>query len=114
MPHDPIAAHADAFCVVMTTTASEPEAEALARQIVQAQLAACVQVQAIKSFYVWKDQACAEAEWLLLIKSRTAVYPALEAFIRTHHRYETPEIVQLPITAGSADYLQWLARQTGA
>lgn len=104
----------DAFCLVMTTMASEAEAETMARQIVQAQLAACVQVQAIKSFYVWKEQPCAEKEWLLLIKSRAAVYQALEDFIRAHHRYETPEIVQLPITAGSADYLHWLALQTGA
>ena len=86
----------------------------MARQIVQARLAACVQVQAIKSFYVWKEQPCAEKEWLLFIKSRAAVYQALEDFIRAHHRYETPEIVQLPITAGSADYLHWLALQTGA
>jgi periplasmic divalent cation tolerance protein len=104
----------DAFCLVMTTMASEAEAETMARQIVQARLAACVQVQAIKSFYVWKEQPCAEKEWLLLIKSRAAVYQALEDFIRAHHRYETPEIVQLPITAGSADYLHWLALQTGA
>lgn len=104
----------DAFCLVMTTTASETEAETMARQIVQARLAACVQVQAIKSFYVWKEQPCAEKEWLLLIKSRAAVYQALEDFIRAHHRYETPEIVQLPISAGSADYLHWLALQTGA
>lgn len=103
----------DAFCLVMTTTASEAEAETMARQIVQARLAACVQVQAIKSFYVWKEQPCAEQEWLLLIKSRAAVYPALEDFIRAHHRYETPEIVQLPISAGSTDYLRWLALQTG-
>lgn len=104
----------DVFCLVMTTMASEAEAETMARQIVQARLAACVQVQAIKSFYVWKEQPCAEKEWLLLIKSRAAVYQALEDFIRAHHRYETPEIVQLPITAGSADYLHWLALQTGA
>ncbi len=98
----------------MTATASEAEAETLAREIVQAHLAACVQVQAIKSFYVWKEQPCAEKEWLLLIKSRPALYGALEDFIRAHHRYETPEIVQLPITAGSADYLRWLNLQTGA
>lgn len=103
----------EAFCLVMTSTASEAEAQTLAQHIVQARLAACVQVQAIKSFYVWKEQPCAEQEWLLLIKSRTAVYPALEDFIRAQHRYETPEIVQLPITAGSSDYLRWLTLQTG-
>jgi periplasmic divalent cation tolerance protein len=104
---------ADEYCLVMTATASEAEAETLAQQIVQARLAACVQVQAVKSFYVWKEQPCAEKEWLLLIKSRTARYAALEDFIRAHHRYETPEIVQVPVTAGSADYLAWLSQQTG-
>jgi len=102
-----------AFCLVMTTTASEAEAETLAQQIVQARLAACVQVQAVKSFYVWKEQPCAENEWLLLIKTRSGLYPALEGFIRARHSYETPEIVQLPITTGSPDYLDWLAAQTG-
>lgn len=97
----------------MTATASEAEAETLAQQIVQARLAACVQVQAVKSFYVWKGQPCAEKEWLLLIKSRTVCYAALEDFIRARHRYETPEIVRVPITAGSADYLTWLNQQTG-
>jgi periplasmic divalent cation tolerance protein len=101
-----------AFCLVMTSTASEAEAETLAQQMVQARLAACVQVQAIKSFYVWQDTPCATPEWLLLIKTRTAQYPALEAFIRSKHSYELPEIVQLPITAGSADYLGWVAAQT--
>lgn len=101
------------YCLVMTATASETEAETLAQQIVQARLAACVQVQAIKSFYVWKEQPCAEKEWLLLIKSKTACYAALEEFIRARHRYETPEIVQVPITAGSAGYLAWLSQQTG-
>lgn len=106
-------ARAQDYSLVMTATASEAEAETLAQQIVQARLAACVQVQAIKSFYVWKAQPCAEKEWLLLIKSKTACYAALEEFIRARHRYETPEIVQVPIMGGSADYLAWLSQQTG-
>lgn len=97
----------------MTTTASEADAEALAQAMVQARLAACVQVQAVKSFYVWNEASCATPECLLLIKTRTAQYPALEAFIRARHSYELPEVVQLPITAGAADYLGWVAAQTG-
>lgn len=99
---------ASGYCLVQTALSSETEAAALARQIVQARLGACVQVQAIKSFYVWQGQAHEEPEWLLNIKTRSALYPALEAFITEHHPYETPEIVQLPITAGSADYLAWV------
>lgn len=103
------------YCVVQTTLASEAEAAALARQIVQARLGACVQLQAIKSFYVWQNQAHEEAEWQLSIKTRSAHYPALQAFIVAHHPYETPEIVQLPIMAGSAAYLAWVdaGTQTG-
>jgi periplasmic divalent cation tolerance protein len=100
------------YCMVLTTTDSEAHAEALAQQIVQARLGACVQVQSIRSFYVWKGQAHREPEYLLMIKSRSALYPQLQAFIREHHSYETPEIVQLPITAGLPDYLAWIADNT--
>ncbi len=100
-------------CVVQTTLPSETEAHALARAIVQARLGACVQVQAIRSHYVWQERAHDEAEWLLSIKTRGALYPALQAFIRERHPYDTPEILQLPITAGSADYLAWVDTQTG-
>jgi len=99
---------ASPYCVVQTALPTEGDAAALARQIVQARLGACVQVQAIRSFYVWKDEVHDEPEWLLNVKTRSALYPALEAFIAEHHPYETPEIVQLPITAGSADYLAWV------
>lgn len=103
---------AETFCLVMTSVATEAEATELARAVVQARLAACVQLQAIRSFYVWQGEACDEPETLLLIKTRAVLYPALEAFIRARHRYEVPEIVQLPITAGSTPYLGWLAAQT--
>ena len=101
------------YCVVQTALASEAQAEALARLIVGARLGACVQLQPIRSFYRWQNEVRDESEFLLQIKTRQACYPALEAFIRAHHSYETPEIVQLPITAGSADYLQWLQAETG-
>lgn len=100
------------FCVVMTTLESEAQAEALARQIVQARLGACVQVQRIKSFYLWRGEARQEREYLLMIKTRRTLYSPLQDFIRAHHGYETPEIVQLPITAGWPDYLAWVEAST--
>ena len=96
-------------CIVMTTASTEDEAEALGTAIVEAGLAACVQVQRVRSFYHWQGALHREPEWLLFIKTLVARYAVLEAFIRERHSYETPEIVQLPITAGSADYLRWLA-----
>ena len=96
------------YCVVLTTLDDEAKAQTLAQQIVQARLGACVQLQAIKSFYMWRGEARREPEFLLTIKTRSALYGQLQAFIRAHHSYETPEIVQLPITAGWPDYLAWI------
>ena len=101
------------YCVVQTALPSEAQAAELARAIVQARLGACVQVQAIRSFYVWREQAHDEAEWLLSIKTRSALYPQLEAWLQEHHPYDTPEIICLPITAGSAAYLSWVDGNTG-
>jgi periplasmic divalent cation tolerance protein len=100
------------YCVVMTSLAGEAAAQALAQKMVDGQLAACVQLLAATSFYVWQGESRREAEVLLLIKTRTALYPALQTFIRTHHPYETPELLQLPVTAGPEDYLQWLRAGT--
>jgi periplasmic divalent cation tolerance protein len=103
---------APTYCVVQTTLPSEAQAAELARAVVQARLGACVQVQSIRSFYVWQEHAHDETEWLLSIKTRSALYPALEAWLRERHPYETPEIVQLPIAAGSAAYLAWIDANT--
>lgn len=100
------------YCVVQTALPSEAQAAELARAIVQARLGACVQVQAIRSFYVWQERAHDEPEWLLSIKTRSALYPQLEAWLRKHHPYDTPEIIRLSITAGDAAYLAWVDAQT--
>ena len=95
-------------CIVMTSIGTEDEAEALAAAIVEARLAACVQIQRVRSLYVWQGELHREPEWVLQIKTLHTRYAALEAFIRERHSYQTPEIVQVPTTAGSADYLRWL------
>ncbi len=98
--------------VVLTTTESREAASALARGIVDERLAACVQVVPITSVYRWKGTTHEEAETLLLIKTQASLYDRLEAFIQARHSYETPEIVALPIAAGSQSYLDWLAAET--
>jgi len=103
---------ASAYCIVLTTTASQQQAETLARQIVETRLGACVQIQSVKSFYSWQGALCAEPECRLSIKTRRDRYAALAQFISAQHPYDTPEIVQIPITAGSSDYLRWLDEGT--
>lgn len=96
--------------VVLTTTESEADAERLARLLVEAELAACVQVlPRMSSIYRWQGKVEQVGETLLLIKTTRTTYVRLEAAIKQNHSYETPEIIALPVEAGSAEYLNWLA-----
>ena len=101
------------FGIVLTTVATPDDARRLADGLLEKRLAACVQILAIQSAYRWKGAVQREPEQLLLIKTRVALYPAVEAYLRAHHPYEVPEIVRVPIAAGAPDYLRWLAAETG-
>lgn len=98
---------------MLSTTDSLKSAEKIATTIVKEKLAACVNiVPKIKSVYSWKNKICREEEFLLLIKTRSSLYPKLEKRILEIHPYETPEIIQLPIQKGFAGYLNWIVRET--
>lgn len=99
----------DAYLLVLTTVGTRQFATDLAQSIVGARLAACVQMQAVQSVYRWKGEVSNEPEWLLAIKTTEGRYAELERHIRAHHSYETPEIVRLPITGGSREYLNWVS-----
>ncbi len=98
--------------MVMTAVDSEAAAELLARQLVDAQLAACVQVLPVKSFYVWQGDSRREAEHLLLIKTRASLFEQVESFLLAQHPYDTPEILQVPVSGISAAYGRWLLDAT--
>lgn len=102
-------------CTVYVTAATEAEAQEIARTVVSERLAACGNVlPTITSIYHWEGRVTQSAEAGLLLKSRRALYPRLEARIRDLHSYDNPCIVLWPIAAGSADYLNWIAAETGA
>ena len=96
------------YVTVLTTTATEDEAEAIAEAMLADGLAACVQITAVRSRYIWQGQVRREPEQLLLIKTRAELFEIVRGKIRAIHSYDTPEIVALPISAGDADYLSWL------
>ena len=100
---------------VLTTTGSEREAEAVAALLVERRLAACVQVVGpVSSTYRWQGEVERGREWQCLVKTRAAFYPAVEAAIRDAHSYEEPEILALPILAGSRGYLAWIDESCAA
>ena len=91
------------------TAANAEEAERIAEALVGARLAACVQVlPEIRSVYRWKGEIARDTEVLLLAKTLRAKFDELEQAVRAIHSYETPEIIALPVTAGSEPYLNWL------
>ena len=96
------------YSVVMTTTASLADAEAIIQRLLSEKLVACVQVFPVTSYYTWNGEQAKNQEHLLLIKAVSRLYIDIERAIREEHKYETPEIVQLPIVAGSSAYLSWM------
>jgi periplasmic divalent cation tolerance protein len=101
------------YLQVQTTTDSRAEAIELSRAAVEARLAACAQVAGpIASTYWWDNAVQREEEWLVLLKLPADRYPELAAFLNERHSYDEPEIIAVPIVAGSAAYLAWVSEET--
>jgi periplasmic divalent cation tolerance protein len=101
-----------AHIVMMTSVSSEADADKLAGILVTAKVAACVQILPIKSCYFWDGKVTNDAEYLLLIKTRADLYEMAAELIKRNHSYELPEIISLPIVAGSSSYLNWIDAMT--
>ena len=100
--------------IVTTTWPSDADAERAAEAAVVERLAACAQVQGpIRSVFRWEGKLDRATEWYCHLKTTAERYPALEARLRALHPYEVPEIVAVPVVAGSAPYLAWVREQVG-
>lgn len=98
-------------CLVLVTCATAAEARRISRAVVEARLAACVNILpgAVESVYRWKGKVESARERLLLIKTSRPRLAKLQAAVERLHSYEVPEFIVLSITAGSEAYLAWLA-----
>ena len=95
--------------IVFTTVSNPQESEDLAKKIVKAKLAACVQIlPQMKSVYFWENEVQVDDEHLLLIKTLEENFPKLETFIQANHSYDVPEIVAVPAKQVSENYLDWI------
>jgi periplasmic divalent cation tolerance protein len=96
--------------IVLVTCGSQKEARRIARSVVEARLAACVNVlrAPVESIYRWKSNVETAREFLLVIKTARKRFAALEAEVRRLHSYDVPEIIVLPIERGSKAYLAWI------
>lgn len=96
--------------LVLTTCGGSDEADALAAALVEARVAACVNVvDRVTSTYRWQDTVKRDQEALLVIKTTEDRYEALEKLIRERHSYELPELLAVRVGTGLPEYLQWIA-----
>ena len=99
--------------LVLCTVPNASVGEAIARGIVEAELAACVNIiPGVRSIYRWQGKVEDDREEQLLIKTRRERFDALCRFIVEQHPYEVPEIIAMPMVMGHAPYLTWLESQT--
>lgn len=104
--------NADPYIVIITTCPNAEQAAKLAEALIKQQLVACVQASDITSTYRWQGVVETAKEVRLMIKAKRADYEAVEAFIRVTHPYENPEVLALPVVAGSRAYLEWIDMET--
>ncbi len=101
--------------LIMVTSGSRDEAERLGEELVTEHLAACGSVvPTIHSFYYWEGRLQREHEALLLIKTTSKAAAAVEEYVLSHSTKKLPEVIQIPIEGGSADYLEWIRDQVTA
>ena len=99
------------YIQVETTAASQEEAERIARALVEARLAACVQITPCQSLYRWRGAIEESRELRCTIKTRLDLLPQITALITSLHSYEVPEIVASAIVDGSPAYMEWLEQE---
>jgi periplasmic divalent cation tolerance protein len=95
--------------LLFTTFPGIDQARSAVRTLVEERLAACGNiVPGLESIYSWKGNIETSQETLVLLKTRASLYEAAEARLRQLHPYEVPEIIAVPVTAGSQPYLDWV------
>ena len=105
---------AAAFRLVLVTAPDLKTARALAKSALNAKLVACANlVPKIESHYWWQGKLEASAEVLIIFKTTRTKLAALQKLVVAEHPYDTPEFIALPLAAGNAKYLAWLAESVG-
>ena len=99
--------------IVFVTVPSGEDASRIGEALVSERLAACVNVvPGIESIYRWQGEVSRDAEWLLIIKTTSAHFEAMERRVKDLHAYTTPEVIGFKISQGSDDYLRWIREST--
>jgi periplasmic divalent cation tolerance protein len=100
------------YSLIITTCENTDDAKAIADALLREQLAACVQIQNIESFYIWEGKTQNANEVMLLIKTKSNLYKEVEMTILKSHKYRVPEIIEIPVNKGLPAYFKWIDEVT--
>ena len=101
------------YRVVLITCPDKAQADKLARGLVEARLAACVNVvPGVESHYRWEGKLESASELLLIAKTRAGLTPEVASFVRKNHSHSVPEVLAVDVAGGSAPYLDWVGANT--
>jgi periplasmic divalent cation tolerance protein len=99
----------EAISVVITSVGTEQQAVEISEELVARRLAACVNiVPCLRSIYRWKGKICTDSEYLLIVKTRRALFGAVSDAIREIHSYELPEILEFPVGTAERNFHSWV------
>jgi len=96
--------------LVQTTCASKDEAKKIAKVLIEKNLAACIQMSKIESYYMWKNEFCNDEEILLSIKTKKENFKKIKSKIKELHSYDVPEIIGLDISDVSKEYKKFIEK----
>ena len=95
--------------VILVTAKDKEEATKIAQGLLAAKLIACANiVEGVRSLFRWQGKIESSAEVLLILKTKRSLFKEVATKVKSLHSYQTPEIIALPIVAGSEDYLGWI------
>jgi periplasmic divalent cation tolerance protein len=99
------------FIIVLVTTANKEEAEKIAQKLLENELIACANIiSPITSYFRWSGKIDCTEECMVVMKSRMNLFGELVECVKSLHSYEVPEVLALPIVAGSESYLGWMGQ----
>ena len=95
--------------IYLTTVQNKKDAQSIAGELLKYKAAACINIiEKVSSMYMWKGKICKDDECLMIIKSRAELFEKIQKIILTLHKYDLPELIEIPITGGFEDYLGWI------
>ncbi|WP_341787934.1 divalent-cation tolerance protein CutA [Rickettsia endosymbiont of Cantharis rufa] len=96
------------YCLILTTTNDLQIAEKIASILLESNIAACIQIDDVKSYFRWCGRVTLETEYKLVIKAKTSNYNGIENKLLVIHNYELPQIIKINIDCGLQKYLEWI------